>query len=123
MRLALALALVLLAGEAAAHPLSFGRLEAREGRDGSLRVTWRFSAAAERLAAVRPVLPARCSPVGEVVTEPIEEGVARAARYRCGGAIAGETLGLSGLDGSGAQAIVRYVPALGEPVETVLAKA
>lgn len=120
MRPALALALLLLAGEAAAHPLSFGRLEAREEGDGSLRVTWRFSAAADRLAAVRPVLPARCSLVGDVATEPLDEGVARAARYRCGGAIAGEALGLSGLDGSEARVIVRYVPAVGEPVETVL---
>ena len=120
MKRALALAGVIVAGEAAAHPLSFGRLEAREGADGSLRVTWRFSAAAERLAAVRPILPARCSLVGDVATEPLDEGLARTARYRCGAAIAGDALGLSGLDGSGAQVIVRYVPAAGEPVETVL---
>jgi hypothetical protein len=108
------------AGEVAAHPLSFGRLELRECDDGSLAVTWRFTAAAERTVAVRPVLPARCVASGSDVSETLEDGVARVARYRCGSPIAGEVVEVLGLEGTDAQVIARYVPVGLPTVETVL---
>lgn len=119
-RVPFALALALLAGDAAAHPLSFGRLELREEPGGTLRVVWRASGEAARLAAVRVDLPAHCAQVGDATAEPIEDGVARVARYRCRATLAGELVGVRGLDGAGLQVVARYAPLAGAPVDAVL---
>lgn len=120
MRAALAASVLLAGASVTAHPLSFGRVEARESPDGTLRVAWRFSGTADRVTSVRVALPARCTPVGDVAFDPIEDGVSRVARFRCGAPLAGDDLRVEGLDGSDVQVAARYVPAAGAPADAVL---
>lgn len=120
MKRVLAVALVLAAEPAAAHPLAFGRVELREDPAGRVQTAWRASGTAAELRALRVILPARCVAAGEPELAPFEDGIARVEHHRCGASLAGETLRVEGLAGTEVQLVARFVRADGVSADAVL---
>lgn len=115
---ALLLAVTLLApmGSAVAHPLAPGLLELTEVAPARYTVLWRTSVARARGGKVEPRLPDECTRVSPPDVR-LEAGEAQVARWviQCApGGLAGRTLAIDGLEGSGINVIVRVV-APGQP--------
>lgn len=120
---ALLVAAILLAPAAArAHPLAFGALVLREGSDGTVESTFRFSGTEARPVGARPVLPERCRPVGLGTTAELPDGGAVVrARFACGPrGLAGATVSVRGLEGTGVQIAVRVERADGSRARALL---
>ena len=103
-------------GPAFAHPLAPGLLELTEVAPARYAVLWRTSVARARGGKVEPRLPEECTRVAPPDVR-LESGEAQAARWviQCGpGGLAGRTLAIDGLEGSGINVIVRVV-APGQP--------
>ena len=103
-------------GAAVAHPLAPGLLELTEVAPARYAVLWRSSVVRARSGQVEPRLPDECTRVSEPDVR-LESGEAQVARWvvQCGpGGLAGRTLAIDGLEGSGINVIVRVV-APGQP--------
>ena len=101
---------LLWAASALAHPLAPGLLVVSQEPGGFWQVEWKTPLRQNPASGLSPVLPPRCEPVSPVVER--QEGTARVLRWRvdCGaGTLAGERIGVDGLDGSRAGVLVRLV--------------
>ena len=107
MRLLLA-ALLVWPALAAGHPLAPALLELRGAEAQRYEVRWLTSVARVRGVDVRPVLPARCRALGSPQTA-LRDGEALESTWaiHCDGGLAGSTIGVEGLDGSGIQVVLR----------------
>jgi hydrogenase/urease accessory protein HupE len=108
------LLLLLWIGPALAHPLAPGLLVVSQQPDGLWQVVWKTPLRQNPGAGLSPRLPQRCEPVSAVVER--QENTARVRRWRvdCGqGPLAGERIGVDGLDGSRAGVLMRLVLADG----------
>ncbi|MCH7709776.1 MAG: HupE/UreJ family protein [Myxococcales bacterium] len=119
--LGLAVALLLRALPAGAHPMAPALLELREIGEGRVEVHWKTSRFRARGADLRPELPNRCVLVGEIVT--IDEPSSRHERWTidCGSdGLVGETVGVAGLSENRIDALLRVEFADGRPFRSVL---
>jgi len=119
--LGLAVALLLRALPAGAHPMAPALLELREIGEGRVDVHWKTSRFRARGADLRPELPNRCVLVGEIVT--IDEASSRHERWTvdCGSdGLVGETIGVAGLSENRIDALLRIEFANGRPFRSVL---
>jgi hydrogenase/urease accessory protein HupE len=121
-RLVLALAVVLVAGPLAAHPLAPALLEIRELGNGIADVTWKVPRDRPPGAAAVPRLPERCRALTPEVTGVDGAGMATRWRVDCGAAsLAGERLGVAHPEMLPSGAVVRVVFSDGRVAEGVLA--
>jgi hypothetical protein len=120
MRLGLAL-LLLWPAVAAAHPLAPALLELRATTAERYEVRWLTSVARVRGVEVAPVLPAQCRALGAPQTA-VRDGEAIESTWsvQCDGGLAGGTLQVSGLDGSGIQVVLRIAAPAGPTVSAIL---
>ncbi|UJR79223.1 HupE/UreJ family protein [Sandaracinus amylolyticus] len=118
MRAAIVIAILAVGSTAHAHPLSFGVLDVREDARGEVDVSFRFSGTEARTTGAEVVMPPRCVARGEVVSA-IAGGESRAMRFGCGG-LAGETIAVRGMEGTGVQIAVRIERADGSIVRARL---
>ena len=114
-----ALALCCVASAARAHPLSPALLELEElGATGHFAVRWTTPRANDALALA---LPAGCDPIGAVHEDAAAGFFVQRSEVRCGtNGLTGATLAVSGLDASGADALVRIHFADGHIVRALL---
>jgi hydrogenase/urease accessory protein HupE len=118
----LALAVVLVAGPLAAHPLAPALLEIRELGNGLADVTWKVPRDRPPGAAAVPRLPERCRALTPEVTGVDGAGMATRWRVDCGAAsLAGERLGVTHPEMLPSGAVVRVVFSDGRVAEGVLA--
>lgn len=113
------LLLSLAAGTAQAHPLAPALLELRETEPGSYAVQWRTSLVRALGRDVRPVMPAGCAVEGDIRTW--DEAAARQQQWtlRCAD-LAGRSLRVDGLEGSGVNVILRVQPLVGVTQQALL---
>jgi hypothetical protein len=114
-------AILAVASVAAGHPLAPSLLELSERDGGEVAVLWKTSLFQPRGAAPIPVLPPVCVVLGEVTAE--QDGSARVLRWEvaCGDAgLAGQSVGVAGLEVGDGTAIVRVTDARGERIQTLL---
>ncbi len=119
--LGLAVALLLCALPAHAHPMAPALLELREIGEGRVEVHWKTSRFRASGADLRPELPARCTLIGEVVTT--DEPSSRHQRWTvdCGSdGLVGESIGVAGLSENRIDALLRVEFANGRPFRSVL---
>jgi hydrogenase/urease accessory protein HupE len=108
-------------GLALSHPLDPALLELRESPGAPVEVRWREPMGAPGSALLTPVLPERCRPASPVREEPSGQSVVRSWSVDCGArGLAGERLGVLGLDARGTDALVRVRLAGGEIAQAVL---
>lgn len=110
------------APRARAHPLSLGVLVLREEAGGVIDVSYRFSGTEARATGAEPELPTRCRAIG-VATEAAlpEGGVLRRRRVDCGTeGLAGATIAVRGMEGTGVEILVEVERASGEIVRALL---
>ena len=117
---ALVPAMLLATTVASAHPLGFGVVELTETHVGAVAVSLRVSGTEQQGHRVTVAPPAGCAAVGPTREEPLPEGFATRARWRCEGGLRGARVALAGLEGSGAQLVVRAHFADGVTVEETL---
>lgn len=104
----LAAALLLWPALAAAHPLAPALLELHGTDAERYDVRWLTSVVRVRGVEVRPVLPARCRALGAPRSALRGgEAVESAWVLQCDGGLAGGTIHVEGLDGSGIQVVLR----------------
>jgi len=118
--LALVAALVAATG-ASAHRLAPSYLELREEADGRFAVLWRTPRVVARGARVAPELP--CQALG--APDAVEEPAALVLRWRiaCSAGLVGREVKVTGLDGSGSDALLRIAFADGRALDRVLTAA
>jgi len=120
-RLALVLAVLLVATPLAAHPLAPALLEIREHAGGGADVTWKLPRARPPGAAATPVLPERCHAVTPEEAAVDGTGVATRWRIDCGQAsLVGERIGIEHPEALPSGAVVRVVLADGRVVEGIM---
>lgn len=114
----LLVALGLFAEAAAAHRLAPSYLELREEAGGEVAMLWRTPRVVARGARVSPTLP--CPIVGEPIAS--DESTARVLRgkLRCESGLIGKQVGVSGLAGSGTDALLHVRFANGRTLDAVL---
>jgi hydrogenase/urease accessory protein HupE len=113
--------LVLGAAPAAAHRLAPSLLELRELASGEVAVRWKASLLQPTGTDLRPELPPHCAPLGPAVAERGPLSATLRWRVNCGArGLVGETLRVSGLDGSGTDALIRLELAGGRTVRAVV---
>ncbi len=106
---------------AGAHPLAPALFEVRELGDGEVGVRWKRSLLSPSGVDLLPELPAHCTPSGEPRGERDATSSTLVWRARCPGTgLAGETLLVRGLEGSGIDVLVRVVLSDGRVVRAVL---
>lgn len=115
--LMLALALML-AVPAAADTLRPGYLELTETDAQRWRLVWQLPVLPDTDPAVRPILPTGCAFAGEAERNVSAVAVVRRAAVTCAATIAGGRIGLSGLEQTQTDVIVRVAPR-GGPVQTL----
>ncbi len=103
------------------HRLAPSLLELRELPAGRVALTWRTPALRPAGVDVRPMLPARCRPVGDAFASAVAGGVREERTLACGAkGLAGARLGVTGLRESGTDALVRVAFADGRVVRALL---
>jgi hypothetical protein len=104
----------------AAHPLAPALLELRASTAERYEVRWLTSVARVRGVEVAPVLPARCRTLGTPRTA-LRGGEAVESTWavQCDGGLAGGTIHVDGLDGSGIQVVLR-IEAAGAPAVSAI---
>ncbi|HEX4896505.1 MAG TPA: HupE/UreJ family protein [Solimonas sp.] len=124
MRLWLALLLLasllgLMARPASAHPLAPALLELRETGPGVAELLWRTSVTRAGRSDVAPVLPADCR---ESTPQQGLEGDAwvRRSTLHCDTALAGQVVGVRGLEASRIVVILRWQPRIGAGTQLLL---
>jgi hydrogenase/urease accessory protein HupE len=106
---------------AGAHPLAPALFEVRELGEGEVEVRWKRSLLAPSGVELLPELPAGCEATGEPRGERDATSATLIWRAQCPGmGLAGETLLVRGLEGSGIDVLVRVVLADGRVVRAVL---
>jgi hydrogenase/urease accessory protein HupE len=120
----LAATALLIAVSARAHPLAPSLLDVHERGDGRIDVTWKAPLVRPRGAALEPVLPTRCRPVGASTTGEENAGLVTRWVGNCGpGPLVGEAFGVTGFGSIGLAALVRVALADGRVVEGVVSAA
>ncbi len=119
------LALLLGAGlapvRARAHPLSPSLLQVDERGDGTVAVTWKTPSMRVRGTRLEPELPASCKALGPRAATEQPGSVTFRWRVACGrGGLAGERVGVRGLETSLTDALVRVRLADGREFQAVL---
>ena len=101
--------LSLLPSDASPHPLAPALLELREHERGRASVLWRTPARLPRAlrSGFGPLLPASCQSTGPAAHVREGSGVSTRWEVACSEGLAGQELGVRGLAGSGAGALVR----------------
>lgn len=124
MRIAVALALataLLASGPAVAHRLAPSLLEVRERPSGLIEVRWKTPLVQPRGARLEPLLPDHCAVSEEPRASRDETSASFEWSARCGeGGLVGAAFGVSGLDRSGTQALLRVELADGRTVRALL---
>ncbi|MCZ7685441.1 MAG: HupE/UreJ family protein [Sandaracinaceae bacterium] len=94
----------------------------REGPDGTVESTFRFSGTEARPVGAEPVLPDRCRTLGPITAAELPDGGAVVrARFACGPrGLAGGTVSVRGLEGTGVQIAVRVERADGSSARALL---
>jgi hydrogenase/urease accessory protein HupE len=119
--LSLLFALPLLADAALAHRLAPSYLELREEASGDVTMLWRTPRLVARGARLSPILP--CSLADEPTAS--DEATARVLRgqLECESGLIGQTVGVSGLAGSGTDALLHVRFSNGRTLDAVLTAA
>jgi hypothetical protein len=105
---------------ASAHRLAPALLELVERGDGRVDVTFKVPEEQPVGSELRPVLPERCSAEGEPQAAREGTGIAMRWSERCAGGLVGARVGLSGIEGSGSNALLRVQLADGRSFRAVL---
>jgi hypothetical protein len=110
----------LAASPLAAHRLAPALLELAERGDGRIDVTFKVPEEQPVGSELRPQLPEGCS--AESAPSPAREGTGIVLRWseRCAGGLVGARVGLSGIEGSGSNALLRVQLADGRSFRAVL---
>lgn len=113
---------LLLAGAARAHPLAPALLELSQTGVSDYALLWRSPLARAAGREPQPLLPSGCRRLGELRIE--DDAVARSQRWslQCAAPLAGQTLRIEGLAGSGINVIVRYQPLQGQGLQKLLSE-
>jgi hypothetical protein len=121
-RLVLISILSLLAGRpAGAHPLDPALLEIREIRGAPVEVLWRQPSLQPREAPVHPVLPRRCTQLGQAEVRRGDPWTEARWRLDCGGrSLVGERISVEGLEAGQTDALLRIELADSRRVQAVL---
>jgi hypothetical protein len=99
--------LSLLATAAAAHPLAPALLELREIAPARYEVLWRTSVSRAQQQDVSPQLPAGCVELAAPQARIEDEALVARWTVQCPAAVAGQTIAIAGLEGSGITVILR----------------
>ena len=102
-----------------AHPLAPSLLEVRELGGDVAEVRWKTPLVAAPGVRLSPVLPSACSDLSSPVTSSDDLAVTTVWRIHCPGGLSGSRLGVDGLAGADARALLRLVTAGGQ-VEKLL---
>jgi len=122
-RLPVALAVLLMAGPLAAHPLAPALLEIRALGDGGAEVGWKLPRTHPLGADAVPRLPERCHAVTAATTAVDGTGLTSRWRVECGSApLTGERIGVDRLAALPSGAVVRVVFADGRIAEGILSR-
>lgn len=113
---------LLLAGAARAHPLAPALLELSQTGVSDYALLWRSPLTRAAGREPQPSLPEGCRRLGELRIE--DDAVARSQRWalHCAAPLAGQTLRIEGLAGSGINVIVRYQPLQGPGLQKLLSE-
>jgi len=120
-----ALLLLVLPARAHAHPLTPALLDLRENADGRVEVRWKTGTLLVPGAALRPLLPPACRPLGEPVSRPSSTDASVIATWvvHCPNGIVGQSVGVVGLDPANSQALLRVSLQDGRVIQNVLTRA
>jgi len=122
-RLPIALAVLLMAGPLAAHPLAPALLEIRALGDGGAEVGWKLPRTHPLGADAVPRLPERCHAVTPATTAVDGTGLTSRWRVECGSApLTGERIGVDRLAALPSGAVIRVVFADGRIAEGILSR-
>jgi hypothetical protein len=117
----LAAALACLAGPAAAHPLAPSLLELEEQAEGKVLARFAVPRASFGAAHVTPHLPERCRPIGAPALRAEEARFVTEQALECGSeGLAGAEVGVSGLDASHTDLLLRIALASGATHQVLL---
>jgi hydrogenase/urease accessory protein HupE len=105
----LALALALLAGAVAAHPIRSGYLEVARLAPEEYRVRWTMPLIEPGLPELDPVFDRRCAPLAAPVDVVAVGRLARSWTMRCAGGLGGTRLAVPGLAAAHADLLLRVV--------------
>lgn len=105
--MALALMWAVTALPVAAHELQPGYLELREIASQHYAVVWKQPTAQDNPLRLTPVFPATCQAQGEASSEVLSQAWVWRARIACHGGLAGQTLGIEGLEAFATDVLVR----------------
>jgi len=119
--LLLALGLLWVGREAAAHPLAPSLLELTEEAPGRVAVHWRQPLQLPAGTRLEPLLPARCRPAGPPLETQDSQALQRQWRVDCGArGLGGARIEVSGLAWAGSDALLRVALLDGGRVQTIL---
>ena len=110
----------LVSGAAFAHPLAPALLELREIATHEYEVLWRTSATRAGRSDVAPQLPQACRTVGDARAGLEDDAWVARWRLRCEGGLAGQHIGVRGLEASRIAVILRLQPLGGSAQQIVL---
>lgn len=116
----LALALWLLAPTAGAHPLAPALLDLRETAPGHYELLWRTSLVRARGSEVAPQWPDDCSAQLSEAAPQADGSLTVRGTLQCAGGLAGRTVRVDGLAGSGINVIARVESREGDAQQTLL---
>jgi hypothetical protein len=120
MRELLAVALLLLAGSAVAHPLAPSLLEVVERAPGDVLVRWKTPAKRVPGSRLAPVLPPECEAAADPIVRAGPTDVVMEWTLSCPGALAGRTLAIEDIASSKAAVLLRVELADGRRLLHVL---
>jgi hydrogenase/urease accessory protein HupE len=104
-----------------AHALAPSLLQVREIGPGRAEVMWKTPAVGVPDAALRPVLPADCRPLGQPVIRRVEAAVSARWEVECGSAsLVGKRLSAEGLAASRTNVLILVTLADGRSIRAVL---
>jgi hydrogenase/urease accessory protein HupE len=112
------LALLLLAAPAQADELRPGYLEFTQRNAQDWTLVWKAPMKGEITPATSPVLPAFCIRIGPQSREIVGLSVISTATFRCAKSVSGKKIGLTDMDNSQTDVLVRVAP-LDRPVQTL----
>lgn len=115
-RLALVLFAAWLAPVAAAHEVRPAFLQIREVGHETYDILWKTPAQGDMRLALDVILPPGCTSIAEPRTVMLDGAVIARWRETCPGGLVGRTLGVSALDRTLTDAIVRYEPETGRAI-------
>lgn len=113
MKRLLAALMLLAAAPLAAHPLAPALLELQQTAPDQVAVHWRSALLRVAGAELQPRLPAVCAREGELQLHDDEGARSQRWQLRCTAPLAGQTVSVAGLEGSGINVIVRWTDAEG----------